>query len=88
MIIDRNLQRQLLEKIAAAYPDALPIEPLGLPEPTTSANLKYLEEHGLLRLLSSGNELGGQSYRVFSAEISAAGLDFLADDGGLRSILA
>lgn len=87
MILDRKLQRQLLDQTAAIYPDALQIQSFDLPEPVTSANLKYLEEHGLLRLLSSSNELGGQAYRVFSAEITAKGLDFLAQDGGLSAIL-
>ena len=39
MIIDRELQRGLLDKLAGAYPEELNIEPLGLPEPAASANL-------------------------------------------------
>lgn len=87
MNLDRVLQRTLLEKIAAAYPEELDIPPLGLPEPETSGNLKYLEEHGLVRSLARTEGLLGLPYQVLSAEITARGLDFLADDGGLSAIL-
>lgn len=87
MIIDRELQRGLLDKLAGAYPEELNIEPLGLPEPAASANLKYLAEHGLVTLLARTADLVGVSYQVLSAEITAKGLDFLADDGGLSAIL-
>jgi DNA-binding transcriptional ArsR family regulator len=87
MVIDRQLQRTMLEKLAAAYPEELNIGPLALPEPAASANLKYLEDHGLVRLLAKTDAVIGMSYRVYTAEITAKGLDFLADDGGLSAIL-
>lgn len=87
MILDRELQRTLLDKLAEAYPEELNIVPLGLPEPAASANLKYLEDHGLVRLLAKIDRMVGESYHVFTAAITAKGLDFLADDGGLSAIL-
>lgn len=87
MILDRELQRTLLQALADAYPENLDVSPLNLPEPETSANLKYLAEHDLVTLLARTDGLVGMPYRVYSAEITAKGLDFLADDGGLSAIL-
>ncbi len=45
----------------------------------------YLEEHGLCR---SGVQVGVDGHIMLGASsITAAGLDFLADDGGLSAIL-
>jgi hypothetical protein len=50
-----------------------------------AANLLYLEEH---RLCVSGVRIGADGYiQLGAASITAAGLDFLADDGGLSAIL-
>jgi hypothetical protein len=87
MILDRDLQRVLLNALANAYPEELDVAALGFPEPDASANLKYLAEHGLVKLLARTGDMVGMAYRVFSAEITAKGLDFLANDGGLSAIL-
>lgn len=44
----------------------------------------YLEEHGLV---NSGIQRGMSAYMRIPPSITAAGMDFLADDGGLSAIL-
>ena len=52
---------------------------------TAAANLRYLEEHGLCK---SGVKFGARDDISFNpSTITAAGLDFLEDDGGLSAIL-
>ena len=86
--LDRDLQRSLLEMLKEAYPEALEIPSLGLPEPEASINLKYLCEHALISIGSDNAGIyGAGPYRVHMATITAKGLDFLADDGGLSAIL-
>lgn len=49
-------------------------------------NLLYLEEHGLC---DSGVQVGCDNYvELRSARITAAGIDFLADDGDLSALLS
>jgi len=90
MKLDRNLQRQILESLSVHY--------AGLPQNLLSeagmtdaeearyiGNLLYLEAHGLIDAgLHQGLD-GGWS--TSGASITARGLDFLADDGGLTAIL-
>ncbi len=86
MHLDRKLQRQLLEKMAEAYPlpwmmDDLP----DVDELELNANLAYLAGHGLI---SNALQIGADHYISHAAPtITPAGLDFLADDGGLTAIL-
>lgn len=86
-MIDRSLQRSLLERLASRYPDRCHdlIEKDDADEHKKIANLLYLEEHGLV---DSGlkQTLNG-SFISAGATITARGLDFLADDGGLTAIL-
>jgi len=90
MKLDRNLQREILQILANAYPgpthDAWQeIEQKG-DEDTIVGNLLYLEAHDLIESGLRGNHNGR---RVFTGElkITARGLDFLEDDGGLSAIL-
>ena len=85
MILDRTVQRQLLETLAAAYPVQVEIEPLGLDNAIASANLRYLEEHGLVTNMEC--DVLGAPYQILVSSITARGMDFLADDGGLSAIL-
>ena len=50
------------------------------------ANLKYLEEYGLIKSGSFDTTLEGD-YFIQSITITNKGLDLLADDGGLGAIL-
>lgn len=88
MNIDRNVQKRLLEQLSEAYPASIPANQLAQPEvesPDLVANAHYLYEHGLL----DGNFSSaiGSPKRLSSAKITARGMDFLADDGGLTAIL-
>jgi hypothetical protein len=57
----------------------------GVSEDETIRNLVYLEEHGLC---SAGLVAGiDGNYSYGGAKITATGLDFLEDDGGLSAIL-
>ena len=85
-MLDRALQRQILDLLRAHYPrGAVPVCDLDLSEEQAAANLRYLEEHGLCE---SGVIIGVDGHLAFGAStITAAGLDFLEDDGGLSAIL-
>lgn len=88
MKIDRTLQKSLLTDLAACYPkrnDSL-LEGVDTEEEDRIiTNLLYLEEHGLveagLTVFLSGD------YGYTGAKITARGIDFLQDDGGLSAIL-
>jgi hypothetical protein len=54
---------------------------VGLEPPDLGANLAYLEEHGLV------DAKWGHGSSIAVAKITARGIDFLADDGGLSAIL-
>lgn len=89
MKLDRGLQLSLLRSAAEAYPrtfdDYLPrFGPEFMPEDVV-ANALYLQEHGLV---DAGlvTYMDGDFYTT-GMKITARGLDFLADDGGLSAIL-
>jgi hypothetical protein len=89
MKLDRNLQRELLSKIALCYPERergiFANDVSDDDEKKIIANLLYLQEHGLVE---SGltQSLSG-NYTTIGSKITAKGMDFLADDGGLSAIL-
>lgn len=86
--LDRTLQRELLMQMQAVYPNAIPRLASYAKDPgreRIEANLLYLEAHGLCEAGLSANQSGG--FESFGACITARGLDFLADDGGLSAIL-
>jgi hypothetical protein len=91
MKLDRQLQRRILETLREVYPGldrgGLISDAKESPEEDDRivANLVYLEEHGLVR---SGVAFSVTGSAIYSgAAITAAGLDFLEDDGGLTAIL-
>lgn len=96
-MLERTLQRRILETLAASYPEGAFDLPAALaaaggeapPERAVLVNTQYLAEHGLLH---SGyrrrGTIGDDSFTATGeTTITAAGLDFLADDGGLRAVL-
>lgn len=88
MRIDRSVQRALLDRLAAAYPRQVDFDGLAdlFDENKDMAwCCKYLHEHGLVRAKITDYMDGTQA--VLFAEITAKGLDFLEDDGGLSAIL-
>lgn len=92
MKIDRTIQREILEFLAEAHPE----KPRDMSEYLLDkyseeqliANCVYLDGHGLIksgyRQMQSANATW---LKQFPFEITSAGIDFLADDGGLGAIL-
>ena len=95
--LERNLRREILEELNNMYPDSRTyeywidaaiaqvvgvIETVGEAElyiAKRSANLRYLAEHGLV--VYNDKDLSA------IVKITAKGIDFLSDDGGLSAIL-
>ena len=86
-VMDRILQREMLDDLRAVYPDGITRRELLRAHPGVGGdgNLTYLHEHGLCEtrpmFVASDRAHGLQVH------ITAAGVDFLADDGGLTAIL-
>lgn len=96
--LDRNLQREILKELNNIYPDSKTyeywidaaiaqvvgvIETVGEAElyiAKRSANLQYLAEHGLVVFVD-------KTRITSTVKITAKGIDFLMDDGGLSAIL-
>ena len=86
-LLDRGVQRTLLERLGNAYPEQLDVRELGADIATNvlNVNVSYLVEHGLVHAKFT-NYLSDPNVLVL-ARITAEGIDFLADDGGLGAIL-
>jgi len=92
MKIDRIVQRRILEVLASAHPKfvhALKQQINDVSEDILVANCDYLDSHGLIK---SGYELKynmNWQYNLYERphKITAKGIDFLLDDGGLGAIL-
>ena len=85
MQFDRTRQLEILKVLAEAYPRYVVANNMDGDREELNANLHYLLEHKLVygqvtEFMSGEREIG-------AAMITAAGLDFLADDGGLSAIL-
>ena len=81
MKLDRSLQFRLLQECRNAYPGALE-DKNEIRDPDVNANLIYLYEHELIvGTLVNGN------VEIRRPQITAKGLDFLEDDGGISAIL-
>lgn len=89
MKLDRTLQNKMLNSLAEFYPSRDPKTLLKGPmtddeEMQVIANLIYLEEHGLIE---SGlkQSISGE-YGYFGGKMTAKGMDFITEDGGLSAI--
>jgi hypothetical protein len=90
MKLDRTYQRELLEMLAQSYPSAHDVgEVLDGADADGharyAANMIYLEEHGLVQSGLVETAVGHILHTL--PRITARGMDFLADDGGLSAIL-
>jgi len=85
--LDRAVQRSILHALELAYPQVAQPGAMGFnsSDPVWARNVTYLAEHGLAEIKAS-NSIGGPA-TVVLAKITAKGLDFLEDDGGLGAIL-
>ncbi|MBP4313819.1 hypothetical protein ITF11_19475, partial [Acinetobacter baumannii] len=85
-----DLQRQILQIASQVYPLPVRDELDKLYEPLEdhklAANLKYLEQHGLIAPNAVENSVDGM-FIFGNVLITHTGMDFLADDGGLSAIL-
>lgn len=84
--LERELQGQLLQRLSEGYPEfveARHLQPIA-PGTALRVNIAYLDEHGLVEAKFVYSLDGMQ---LLSAKITANGLDFLANDGGLGAIL-
>lgn len=92
---DRDLQKKILTQLQAVYPNTLPqrkiAEEANVDLDKLDRNIKYLIEHKLIQIniahhedQDNSNSLGVTG--AFPA-ITASGIDFLAQDGGLSAIL-
>ena len=86
MRLNRELQLEILNALAEVYPHRAKVlhAVKTASEDEVIANLIYLQEHGLLE---SGLIRGLNSWAYSDSKITAGGMDFIADDGGLSAIL-
>lgn len=84
MKLDRTLQLSLLNKLADSYPEGATLNAPESEEKAYRANIHYLIEHGLV---SETTSYVGSLTIISAPTITAAGMDFLADDGGLSAVL-
>lgn len=90
MKLDRALQREILELLSDHYAgnrqDVFPQREMTEEDDDKyTTNLLYLEAHGLIE--SGLEQFMDGTWGSAGARITARGLDFLADDGGLTAIL-
>lgn len=88
-VIDREAQRALMEYLLDIYPDTTiefyPHLQGKVSGESLTANLAYLSEHGLVETTIRRN-MNGPNYPG-PTKLTAQGVDFLADDGGLSAVL-
>lgn len=86
-MLDRSIQLQILQTLAAAYPATLfrVLQKIDGDYEAGIVNIAYLAEHGLVAARFTQDEEGVDL--AGSPKITAKGMDFLADDGGLSAVL-
>jgi hypothetical protein len=85
MKLNRELQRRILECCAMHYPHATMDVNRFAEMPVLAANIKYLQDHGLVVAdLRISRE---RQFAFGGIEATHKGMDFLASDGGLSAIL-
>jgi hypothetical protein len=81
--LDRDLQGKILTRLAQDYPKAiakLTEEPFAQ-HPEFFANMAYLGDHGLIQF-----SYDTHTNEIHRANITAEGMDFITEDGGLTAI--
>jgi len=82
--LDRELQRQILERLRDAYPNSVDLATLACAShPEYQPNLHYLHEHKLME----GTRLADRGPAFVMGRVTAAGLDFLEGNGGPAAML-
>jgi len=86
MKMDRELQRQILIALKDVYPENIVEDKLpGQDTDNFQPTLYYLYEHDLID--ASPREVIGAERQLLWPRITARGLDFIEDDGGISAIL-
>jgi len=90
MKLDRAYQLELLNLLTTSYPRSFDIREMARgwdddQERRYAANMVYLDEHGLVESTIQFGMDGHMSMAL--PKITARGMDFLADDGGLSAVL-
>ncbi|WP_193092070.1 hypothetical protein [Halomonas colorata] len=85
MNMPREKQLKILRYLAEHYP--LDVSPYDLAEEQDHWLLYYLKEHGLIDVETQRPFHNMPVIRYGQARITARGMDFLSDDGGLSAIL-
>ena len=81
-----ELQRQILHALRDVHPERLSIDQLpAADDRVMQSNLRYLAEHGLIEALDAGTFADPAA--LDQPRITAVGLDFLTDDGGVSAQL-
>ncbi len=96
MFVDRELQLKILEALKNFYPDRrspkawedkiFDHQPTEEDKAKRQFNCWYLEEHGLIEIFMF-KRIDKEGEFTGHCKITAKGIDFLADDGGLSAIL-
>lgn len=91
MQIDRELQNTLLARLRDIYPAVgyshKLAEDLGVDHQHLAANAHYLAEHDLIDADIKMTSDGSHRMRPAQLRITAGGIDFIEEDGGLTAIL-
>jgi hypothetical protein len=87
-LLNRTLQLDVLRRLAETYPDPVAPQQLELDHmaPEVNFNLRYLAEHDLIDAQVT-KYLEGPAF-VHALRITAKGLDFLQEDGGIGAMLS
>jgi len=87
-MLNRTLQREILAALRDAYPRPIFInDVVQVPKKDLAMNFCYLAGHGLVEGGTIHSNASGEIAFGKPAVITARGLDFLEDDGGLSAIL-
>lgn len=81
---NRQHQREILQTLLEAYPASVDVQSWDYPN--LPAELKYLHEHSLAEVTFS-QSISASAPRPVFAKLTAKGVDFLQQDGGLSAIL-
>ncbi|QLA17643.1 hypothetical protein [Desulfolutivibrio sulfoxidireducens] len=86
MKLNRASQLEFLTKLRDMYPEGLSECFDSDNDFDTTGNLFYLLEHGLIKASAVKDKIGSRS-AIANIKITAKGIDFLEDDGGINAIL-
>lgn len=89
-MLDRNLQFAILDDLKGKYPNDVPMRQISchVDDNSFQQNLFYLLDHGLIDgKIHNNRRISNIGKTLLTAGITAKGLDFLEDDGGLGAIL-